>query len=134
MGMYTELHLNSALKADVPTSVLDKLKFMLGETEVDTAIDHPLFSTERWKFMLRCDSYYFDADTHSTLRYDDIAGHCYLCIQTNLKNYGGEIEKFVDWIMPYLDKYEGDFLGYSRYEENEKPDLIFMSTLSKGDQ
>lgn len=77
--------------------------------------------------MLRCDSYYFDADTHSTLRFDDISDSYYLCIRTNLKNYGQEIRHFVDWIMPYLDKFEGEFLGFSRYEETEEPTLIYKA-------
>lgn len=77
-------------------------------------------------FMLCMDSYYFDADTISTLRFDDIGNSFYLCIRTNLKNYDSEIEHFIDWIMPYLDKYEtGQFLGFYRYEEDEQPTLIF---------
>ena len=128
MGMYTELHFNSRLKPDVPTSVLRVLEYMLGENSAigEPIPDHPLFNTSRWAVMLRCDSYYFDADTISTLRYDDISQHS-LCIRTNFKNYEGEIEKFLDWIRPYLDKDEGDFLGFYRYEETEEPTLIYAS-------
>ncbi len=131
MGMYTEIHFNSELSKEIPDDVLAILKYMLGEIDFDdapTLPDHELFSTSRWTIMLRMDSYYFDADTHSTLRYDDIAHNYYLCIRSNLKNYDGEIEKFVSWIMPYLDKYNGDFLGFSRYEETEEPTLIYMKT------
>lgn len=126
MGMYTELHFNSALKRNIPTPVLEILNYMIGNDEfAPVCPDHPLFSTSRWPIMLRCDSYYFDADTHSTLRYDEISTQHYLCIRTNFKNYEGEIEAFVDWIMPYLDKVPGDFLGFSRYEETEEPTLIY---------
>lgn len=124
MGMYTELHFNSELKKDTPEDVINILKFMVdGGDEPDT-LEHDLFNAERWRFMLQCDSYYFDADTHTTLRYDDIAKSYFLCIRTNLKNYDSEIEKFIDWIMPYLDKFDGDFLGFYRYEEHEQPILI----------
>ena len=75
--------------------------------------------------MLLCDSYYFKADTHSTLRYDEISETWFLCVRCNVKNYQNEIEKFVDWILPYCDTLPGDFLGFSRYEETEKPTLIY---------
>jgi hypothetical protein len=28
--------------------------------------------------------------------------------------------------MPYVDGYPGEFIGYSRYEEDQKPTLIFL--------
>lgn len=128
MGMYTELHFNSELKRDVPGDVIDILKYMLGELdECPELPENKLFNTSRWDYMLRCDSYYFDADTHSTLRFDDISDSYYLCIRSNVKNYEGEIEAFVDWVMPYLDKYDGQFLGFSRYEEYEIPHLIYYN-------
>lgn len=131
MGMYTELHLNTELVKDTPETVIDALQFMLGETEAEPKIDHPLFDTDRWSFMLRSDSYYFDADTHSTLKLDDINGKYYLCIRCNVKNYCSEIEKFLDWIKPYLDKYPGDFLGFKRYEETETPTLLYFEEIPK---
>jgi hypothetical protein len=71
------------------------------------------------------DSYYFAADTHSTLRYDAIAEAWFICIRCNFKNYCGELRKFCEWIDPYVSANEGEFLGFSRYEESELPDLIF---------
>jgi hypothetical protein len=127
MGMYTELHFNSELKKDTPKEVIELLKFMVGEgKESGNLPDDPLFKSERWKFMLQCDSYYFDADTHSTLRLDDISGSYYLCIRCNLKNYDSEIKKFIEWIKPYLNKTKGEFLGFYRYEEDETPTLIYF--------
>lgn len=126
MGMYTELHYNTELKADVPEGVINILRYMLGEVEDKPETpDHELFGTTRWEFMLRCDSYYFDADTHSTIRFDDISNSHYLCIRCNLKNYSDEISLFCNWIRPYINKQEGDFLGFSRYEESEVPELIY---------
>lgn len=128
MGMYTALHFNSELNKEVPSQVIDVLKFMAGdaENEPKTLPEHPLFKTERWRYMLEMDSYYFDEDTHSTLRFDEISEAYYLNIRCNLKNYDSEIEKFIDWIMPYLDecKQDGDFLGFYRYEEDESPTII----------
>jgi len=125
MGMYTELHYNVALKQPVPDEVVTLLRYMLGDIEeVEEVPFHRLFATSRWDYMLRCDSYYFDADTNSTLRYDDIHGGYYLCIRCNLKNYDDEIKLFIDWVSPYVDALPGDFLGFFRYEESLEPTLI----------
>lgn len=127
MGMYTEFHFNVELKKDVPQEVVEVLKFMLGDIVVEPKLPtHPLFETDRWRVMLGMDSYCFHADTHSTLRLEDIGNCYYLCIRCNLKNYNDEIEKFISWITPYLEQFPGDFLGFSRYEETEQPTLIFM--------
>lgn len=126
--MYTELHFNSELKKEIPASILNVLAFMVGlhEDEPKELPKHKLFSTTRWRYMLTCGSYYFDADTISTLRYDDISDSWYLCIRTNFKNYDSEIEHFIDWVMPYLNKYvTGEFLGFYRYEEAEEPTSIY---------
>lgn len=126
MGMYTEFHFNSELKSNTPKEIIDALQFMLHENEVKPNIDHPLFNTEQYGIMLIGDSYYFDADTYSTLKFDKIAGTYFLCIRSNFKNYNQEIEKFLDWIKPYLAKRSGDFLGFKRYEEAEVPTLIYF--------
>lgn len=128
MGMYTELHFNSRLKRDAPKNVIGILKYMLDKRESLPALpEHPLFKTDEWRFMLKVGSYYFDADTHSTLRFDENIGSYYLCVRGNLKNYDHEIQHFISWITPYLDKYEGEFLGFYRYEEDEEPTLIYMN-------
>lgn len=125
MGMYTELHFNAELRRDVPQDVLDVLALMVRDAETEPALpDHPLFKTDQWCVLFTMDSYYFAADTHSTLRFDDIAQRWFLNVRSNLKNYGGEIEQFIDWIDPYVDAYPGNFLGFYRYEESEDPTLI----------
>lgn len=127
MGMYTELNLGVALKEDVPSNVIDILKYMLSDSETEPAElpDHPLFKATRWNFMLVSDSYYFDGQTDSSLTYDDISNQYYLNVRCNLKNYDHEIGKFMDFIQPYLDTL--GFLGYTRYEEFNDPTLIYNS-------
>jgi hypothetical protein len=127
MGMYTELRFAAKLKKDTPKQVIHILTKMadgqkLGGLETPS---HPLFGTSRWEGMLVTDSYYFSADTQSTIRYDQTAGAYYLTIQCNLKNYDGEIEKFVEWVMPYVDATEGEHLGHTRYESNDIPDMLY---------
>ena len=126
MGMYTELVMACKLKKDAPEDVVETLKYMVGDSEYPAVIPtHDLFKTDRWKFMLRCDSYYFDGDTNSTFRYDDIRKSYVLTIRCNLKNYCDEIEEFLNWIIPYSNT--NGFVGYSRYEESETPTLIYFN-------
>lgn len=125
MGMYTELHFNAELGIEKDGDIARLLKRMLHQGKTEYIPGHPLFTCGRWGFMLTCDSYYFDADTHSTLRWDDISNNYYLCIRCNLKNYDDEIGHFLDWIHQYLNCYPGDFLGYYRYEEAGVPTLLW---------
>lgn len=130
MGMYTELVCAFELKKDTPEKVIETLKYMLDYSDEDIKTpDHELFKTHRWEFMLRSDSYYFTGTTDSSMRKDDIADSYIVNVRCNLKNYDDEIEKFLDWIKPYISKdymEEREFIGYSRYEEAERPTLIYV--------
>lgn len=123
--MYTELNIGVNFRASTPNNIIKILDYMLGNNDNDNIelTNHPLFSTERWRYMLRCDSYYFDGRTDSSMEYDDIGSNYQLNVRCNLKNYNNEISLFLDFIQPYLDTY--GFLGYIRYEEYEDPMLIY---------
>jgi hypothetical protein len=58
------------------------------------------------------------------MEYNDIDGQYHLNVRSNLKNYDSEIENFLDFISPYIETDE--FIGYMRYEESEKPTLIYI--------
>jgi hypothetical protein len=52
--------------------------------------------------------------------------YCYKKVCFNdIKNYENEIKQFFTWLMPYIDAEKGDFIGYTRFEEEKKPRLIF---------
>lgn len=125
MGMYTEL--NIGVKICPTLTVVQKLNYMLGEDTEDVHIEHPLFTDQtRYKHMLLSDSYYFDGKSDSKLFVDDLYPDepmYYLNVRCNFKNYDDEIEKFMDWLCPYIET-EG-FLGYKRYEECDDPTLIY---------
>lgn len=125
MGMYTELNIGVRI---CPTpAVMQKLNYMLGKDIKDVHIDHPLFTDQtRWKYMLLSDSYYFDGKADSKLFVDNLyldEPMYFLNVRCNLKDYNEEIEKFMDWLCPYIET-EG-FLGYKRYEECDDPTLIY---------
>lgn len=121
MGMYTELVLGVELEKD--EKVLDILRYMLSDSDVcPECPKHPLFETDRWQIMLTCGSYYFDGHTDSSLLIDNI-GVCMLNVRCNLKNYCGEIDKFLNWLAPYIRSH--GFIGYTRHEEDDDPLLIY---------
>lgn len=121
MGMYTELVLEIKIKQD--ERVIETLKYMLGKSKECPAWEHKLFKTQRWSYMLNCDSPVFDGQTDSKLYLEK--DECFLNVRSNFKDYDNEIAKFLDWINPYVLT-EG-FLGYMRYEEDTFPDLIFKA-------
>lgn len=126
--MYTALHLGVEIDPDTPTEVLNALQLMLGVYEQVPALpDHPLFQTPRWRHMLICDSYYFDVETHSELKWDSSASTFFLTINSNFKNYNGELDLFLDWISPHVrEKRPGDYwVGYWWYEEDDEPSGIY---------
>lgn len=93
--------------------------------------DHPLFKTDRWGILLRCDSAYFAGDTNSYITREDfdleLKYSPYLTIRSNLKNYDLEIELFLDWISQYVRYPTGECAGYFRCEECSEPTLIYFN-------
>ena len=128
--MYVEFHFNAKLKDNTPENVFRILQYMIDFDIFEVMIPaHPFFKTKKWHHILASDSGVFDASTESTI-------HChhyalgvtknFLCVKCSFENDEDEVEKFIDWITPYLDKTTGDFLGFYRYESTQNPVLIFM--------
>ena len=106
MGMYTELNIGVNLHESTPDEVIKILNYMLEGGNDDDEIEvtnHPLFSTDRWRWMLVSDSYYFDSRTDSSMTKDNISKRYELNVRCNLKNYDDEISLFLNFIQPYLD-------------------------------
>lgn len=140
MGMYTELHYNVELNTEEGVDdVIRTLRYMTQDEEYPVAEDwilrtqsHELFHTNtRWQHMLRMDSYYFPHKPASRV-YEDQGW--YLNVRCNLKNYDNEIEKFVDWIDPFVELHGGTdrFLGFKRYESEHHPTLIYKGPVFFG--
>lgn len=88
--------------------------------------DHELFDTDRWSILAHMSSFYFPDSTGSSLTVRGSGTHQWSwTFLANLKNYGGEIEKFFDWIDPLVYGFGKEFLGYSRYEEFDTPTLYY---------
>lgn len=130
MGMYTGLVLDARLKNTITTDVTEVLGFMIrsGEGREPLVPDHDLFQTSRWVWMLNGDSAYFPVERRPILARPALYGRhetgvpTLLSVGFSIKNYDSEIEKFLDWLTPYLE--EG--IGWTMYEEDEFPTLILI--------
>jgi len=128
MGMYTEIYVRCHFKKDLPEEVLLILNDLFNDENLvveNLLPDHPFFKCERWGLIGSWSSYYHIPFSLSKLWKDEIDSSYYLISRSDLKNYDNEIEKFFDWIMPYIDADDGDFIGYKLYEEDREPTLIF---------
>ncbi len=125
MGMYTELYLGTKLRGDTPPEVFALIDAMLHGEDPKSLPSHPFFACKRWRQLFSGGgSYYFEAPCFRRLFDADpiCEGARQLLIVVNLKNYDQEIQHFLDWISPYIDK--GGHVGHMRYEEEDVPTLL----------
>jgi len=123
--MYTELLLKCEIKEDTPPVEMAVIKYLLGDSDglgkPDELPDHHFFNKEKWDFIGNSCSYY-----HTPIVVNEI-NKTYVFMRCDLKNYGGEIEAFLDWIWKYIDEPEGQCIGWFWYEENDRPDLLILT-------
>lgn len=127
MGMYTELVFKASLINDVPAEVMAVIDYLFGDGGSDRPEqlpDHPFFNKPRWSCIGRCSSFYHHPSTLNSV-YKESSGGPYIFSRSDLKNYDGEIAAFLDWIDPYIYGSVGECIGWSWYEEAEKPTLIY---------
>lgn len=129
MGMYTELIFSAELDGNLPAEVNRILRFMCtGEDKPDKLPEHELFKTGRWSSLFRGSSYYFVDTIPPIFRYDEIGEDWRLTTRANLKNYDREIEKFIDWIKPYVRGGCGgrEYFAIVCYEEQDEPTIYYL--------
>ena len=127
MGMYTELIFGADLKKDTPKNVIEALKYMIGEKK-EKPDDFPL-PDGRCEWLFQGSSYYFGVSRPiSKIMLDDIGENWILSTRSNIKNYEGEIEAFLEWIKPYIDRGSGerDMYAIVTYEEDSFPTIYYL--------
>lgn len=116
--MYTEIYINVDLKQDTPNEIIDTLG------AICKGVGVPAEYPDRWKMLFGNGSHYTPLTSVANLTYNDIAKQWSLLGKGDIKNYAREIEKFFDWIMPYIEAEPGMFIGYFRYEEHKLPTIV----------
>lgn len=154
MGMYTEFIFGCALSKDTPKICIDALDYVINGQDKKPKYENP----ETWeekeyneKFIERIstddeiqafigeydfgrlfcsDSYYFGAPVSSKKFYQDYIDKTYrISTRANLKNYNRQIEKFIEYIKPYVIQGSGfdhNIFAYVQYEEAEFPTIYAL--------
>ena len=121
MGMYTEIYVNVDLKKETPQEIIDTFRQLCAGLQ-------PNGFPERSGQLFSNSSYYTPNTEVCSLSYDETSRQWSFLGKGDLKNYSGDVEHFFDWLMPWVDGFPGDFVGYHRYEEDQKPTLVFIPT------
>ena len=126
--MYTELVFGAELERNTPEQVINALKYMIGDLE-DKPEDFPL-PTGRCEWLFRGRSYYFAVnEAVSKMWFDNIGKSWRISTRSNIKNYKGEIEAFLEWIKPYIYCGSGgrDMYAIVIYEESDEPTIYYKN-------
>ena len=134
--MYTEIIFGAWLKEDLPENIIYTINSLINSDVPDlrsfcqspNSPDHPFFKSDRPWLLQSGGSYYFPQVMRTEFKYDIITKKYSLCFRTNIKNYDGEIECFLDWIKPYIESGSGqkDFYAIVCYESNSEPDIYYL--------
>ena len=125
MGMYTELIFGATLKAETPSAVIEALQYMIGDIE-DKPDNFPL-PDGRCEWLLRGRSYYFGV-SEPVSKIVKNKWSWVVSTRSNIKNYKGEIECFLEWIKPYIEVGSGarDMYAIVIYQEEETPTIYYL--------
>lgn len=152
--MYTEFIFGCELSKSTPKVCIDALDYVINGEEKKPKYENPEgWEQERFndnyierttpveeieKFIEEYDfyrlfcscSYYFGADNpYSKFHYDKIADTYKISTRADLKNYEGQIEKFIEYIRPYVEHGSGfphRIFAYVQYEEEQFPTIYAM--------
>lgn len=119
MGMYTEFYFRSNIEDGPVADWLERQ--IVGEEWFERIYDsHPFFTLPRWTSVFMGGGAVYQESRKAIWRKGASGGpyHNQLVLASSLKDYGDEVEQFIDWIGPHLDMGYGDFIGYSLYEDS----------------
>lgn len=123
MGMYTELIFGAEFKSETPKELIETLRWMSGDLKNEP--DICLWIEERNPLI--GGSAYFGIDSPVTKMWCEY-GAWKLSSRANIKNYKGEIEKFLKMVKPWIEQGSGkrDFYAIVTYEESEEPTIFYL--------
>jgi hypothetical protein len=149
MGMYTEFILGAELSKDMPKICVDALDYVINGATKKPRYENPTtYEEERynenyferthseeeiekfaeeydmWRLFLSCSYYFGTAHPIGIFYYDSISNSYHISTRADLKNYESKIEKFIEYIRPYVisgSGYDHHIFAYSHYEEDAFP-------------
>jgi len=124
--MYNEFHLRFKLKKDVPMQVISTLQWLMGEDIAPQAEnnDHSFFDLV--KNLSSWANVRVFCHNESYVDYNVWVERWEVVIVSATRNFQ-EIRDFVDWIAPFIERYNDDFfLGWFRFEANVFPLCIYI--------
>ena len=130
MGEYSELIFGARLKDD--NEMITTVRQLVEHEEVSPLPAHEFFKSERYTQIARgTNSYYFAGSSEPTFYYDHIVKEWTLLIRMNMKDYDNEIEKFLDWIKPYITQGSGNNNMYAivMHEWNTEPIMYYIEDI-----
>lgn len=123
--MYTELIFGARLKENTDKAIIDNLKWLINGKQDEYKREFTFSDTKP----VRCGSYYFGVvSCVNKIWYDYISKQWVVSIRANCKNYEKNIEKFLQWIKPYIDQGSGSKEMYAIviYEEDSEPTIYYL--------
>lgn len=138
MGHYTRFNCNITLKKDTPELIIDFFKRVLidrdlghnkvmfsSEDVFKPEFEHEFFKCDRWYMMLLSNNW------DNTIRGSKIYfknNYWHIGIDSEFKNYDNEIDKFIDWITPYIvGRKKKQYLGYYKPESIREQINIYIN-------
>jgi len=121
MGAYTEVFLRTKLKCNLNSDIESVFSFLFNNGDKPALIpEHAFFDCCNWHKFGRC--------SYSNFQTFSYINEGYLCSRFDVKVVDQDIDKFFDWIEPYIDKNEQDSIciGWYWSEKEPQPELVFM--------
>lgn len=127
MGMYTEIIFGASLKESTPMDVIGTINVLITGDIIPACFK--LDTRLRWLLKGGSDSFYFGSRNNppAVFVFNDISKTWALTFRGNIKNYDNEIEEFLNWIKPWIEKGSGtrDMYAIVTYEEAEEPTIFY---------
>lgn len=126
--MYTELIFGASLE-NLPTHVAEAINYVINDKPENEVSQEALQFADEYDLsrIFWGSSYYFGAHKNKpTFVWDKIGDHWVLSTRANCKNYQNQIEKFIEFITPYVESgsgYDHNIFAYVQYEEAEFPTM-----------
>jgi len=102
---YTELIFGAKLKKDTPKSVIETLKYLTGENDKPNKLD---FKVKKYNPLLGSSTYFGVSQPVTKLTKESRDKTWLLSSRANISNEENEIEDFLNWIKPYVEKGSGE--------------------------